>query len=364
MAKRERVIQNLEKANTLLFGRSFEDFVFFLLVPQLIVIVLSMMEVMALTGLTLTSLSLVTIAIIIFRLADDSESALELVHSKHHRMTLPDHIPMMPMTDGGDPETTHPSPNAIEDITDDAESVPFWKADMDTTDLTGIQNVWPRYNAIQIEGGNLVGGLQITGTDLFLKGEQEEDQLITSLRNSLDNLETQIEFYVTTTPFNIDEFRNSQEMALNHDKIQDNTPLQMIAEGFQNQILGAEQLEEVYERELYLIANIDPSDSENLLTESTSYKEQLKAIINRDDDSEGPEFEGIELENLKTGLNVLQSELKNVQQRIDSIPEITTHPIAVEELLGVARGHFRGPDRKQPVEIPTVPLSTAVAGDE
>jgi hypothetical protein len=359
------VPQGLDESNAIIFGRTPGDIIFGFFVPAFAVILLSIFGIIGTFGLIAGLVWTTGTAIILFRLAGPGTSVSEYLAAQFHAKRLAPHAPSMPEKPSTDSPTTHTMPDGgrfealVEDFTNDPSNIKIWEEEQQSSDFTKVQNVYPQFDAIERADGVFITAVKISGTNLYLRSSEEENQLATEFINTLNSLDTPMQLFLTTDPFDVGQHVNVYEQASTNEAVQNNTILNELHRDYGESVIQDRRIQTTREREIYGIVSVTPEEvRENSLTDATSSRSNIAAarfirnIFNLHD----PTFNEEELESRKVAIDLLQDRQNTLIKRLSAISGVSAQSADYEDHLAEIRGHWRGPMNTHPVSVPASPI--------
>lgn len=369
MVKKEIVPQGLDDANKILFGRSVMDIFLFQVVPVMGATALAAFNLVDSTTFISLAVAGMLSGLLLFRLAGENTPVTEYLHGIIHFGRLPGVSTTLtkaeeasertfPMTDGGENDEDE----RFERFTTNPDEVPFWKADTHVEDVIGISDVFPEFNVVRQTDGRLVSLIKVQGTDLNLKGDAERDALVNRFEKFLSNNEHGLSVFVTTETFDFQHHIDHHREQLQKDEIKNNPVMRALHKSYDEEILGDPRLSATRERATYVVVYTDPADiSEELSQREGESEESDIAAVRFFNEHFGndhvADFTEQDLQTVKLGIEGLVSRRRAIQNNIQSFDESIKARVAdYEEVLGLIRGHYRGPTNYREVKVASAPI--------
>lgn len=358
------VPQGLDEADTIILGRSGEDIIFVLFTPIFGIILLSILGLIGTYGIIAGVVLVTGTAVMLFRWAGPGTSVREFLGAQIHRRKLAAHATAMPQrTDDEDDLSRYLIPDGgrfdglIEDLTNDPSNIKVWQEEQHTSDFTRIKNVYPQFDAIERADGAYISALEISGTNLFLRSRAEKNQIATEFINALNRLESGIQVFITTDPFDVGQHSEVHAKSGSHEAIKQNPILKELHQDYRESVINDPRIQSTRERKVYAVVSVSPEDVSDLSEDGDQQTQslfgKLSGLFGGSTDST---FSESELKHRKRALDVLEERRQSVLRRLSAIEGVSAGVAPYEDHLGEIRGHWRAPMQATPVEVPASPI--------
>lgn len=340
------VPQGLNDADDIIFGRSLEDFLYFVFLPIFITFVFMIFDFIPFFYLVVLDVAILVTAVVIFRKAGTNKSAMEYLQATIHRKQLPTHAqpggasidtesrPLFP--DGGEIS------EVFEDATTDIENTSVWESTEDALDYTRIRRVFPEFDAIQRADGTYIAAIKISGTSVYLRSQTQKDRLVSQFASVLREIDFPTEIFLTREEFDITKHEEMHAEAANHEDVLENPILQELHQTYQSEVLDDPKIQETRKSKIYGIVQVHPLEPE----------------VGHDQSADVTPGSEADLRRRKEALEALVDRRQKYISLISNIDGVTATAADHQDHLGQLRAHWNNPLNDAEIEVEANPITT------